>query len=148
MPRKYPKKIGKNQRKRFAALRRWKDCWLSDPARMEKARRKNVEKAHQYYRDLAENLRSAIAGWPQEMTSKDLKGLIISLLPGLGPGRTPKGYDWRSCRQRLTRLKLIEFNPFSRMWANRGSPMIAKPQDNGIHQPGDSQPETDIFSEL
>jgi hypothetical protein len=115
---------------------------------MEKARRKNVEKAHQYYRDLAENLRSAISGWPQEMTSKDLKGLIISLLPGLGPGRTSKGYDWRSCRQRLNRLKLIEFNPAKRMWANRGSPMIAKPQDNGIHQLGDSQPETDIFSEL
>lgn len=143
-----PKKITRGQRKRFAALRRWKDCWLSDPARMEKARRKNVEKAHQYYRDLAENLRSAISGWPQEMTSKDLKGLIISLLPGLGPGRTSKGYDWRSCRQRLNRLKLIEFNPAKRMWANRGSPMIAKPQDNGIYQPGDSQPETDIFSEL
>jgi hypothetical protein len=105
---------------------------------MEKARRKNIEKAHQYYRDLAENLRSVIAGWPQEMTSKDLKGLIISLLPGLGPGRTQKGYDWRSCRQRLNRLKLIEFDPVKRMWANRGSPIIAKCQDNGINPTSDT----------
>ena len=72
MPRKYPKKIGKGQRKRFAALRRWKDCWLADPERMERARKNNVEKAHQYYRDLAENLRVVIAGWPKQMTSREL----------------------------------------------------------------------------
>ena len=145
MPRKYPKKIGKGQRKRFAALRRWKDCWLADPVRMERARSKNVEKAHQYYRDLAENLRSVIAGWPKEMTSRELREQIQGLLLDLGPGRSSKGYDWRSCRQRLTRLKLIEFDPIKRMWANRGSPMIAKWQDNGINPSSDSQPEiTDL----
>jgi hypothetical protein len=100
---------------------------------METARKKNIKKAHQYYRGLADNLRSIVVGWPPEMKSSELKQNICDLLPDLGPGRTSKGYDWRSCRQRLIRLKLISFDPLKRLWANQCSLMIDNQQDNGIN---------------
>lgn len=118
MPRANPKPIGRRLAGKYRVLRRWKRCWQENPDRMERARRRNVAKAHDHYRELNDNLRLHLSAWPKTMTSPEFLQLVRDTVPLLGKGRTRKGYDWRSFRARLVRLGFATFDPVSRLWTN------------------------------
>lgn len=129
MPRRKPKPIGKAAAAKYARLRRWGRCWKEDRPRMERARAKNVAKAHDYYRGLIDGLRDHVSQWPSSMTSKEFVGMVRASVPLLGKGRTRKGYNWQSFRSRLVRLGLCTFDVQSRLWANRCKPTIENSPD-------------------
>lgn len=118
MPRANPKPIGRRLAGKYRILRRWKRCWLEQPDRMERARKRNVAKAHDHYRELNDNLRAYVSTWPKAMTSPEFLQHVRDTVPLLGKGRTRKGYDWRSFRARLVRLGFCTFDPISRLWTN------------------------------
>ena len=124
MPRRNPKPIGKALASKYARLRRWGRCWKEDPERMERARRKNVAKAHDYYRGLNDGLKDHVSAWPSSMTSKEFVGLLMASVPLLGRGRTRKGYDWKSFRSRLVRLGFCTFDSVTRLWTNHCKPSV------------------------
>ena len=118
MPRLNPKPIGRRLAGKYRMLRRWKRCWQEQPERMERARRRNVQKAHDHYRELNDNLRQYVSTWPAKMTSTEFIKLVRDTVPLLGRGRTRKGYDWKSFRARLVRLRFCTFDPITRLWTN------------------------------
>ena len=124
MPRANPKPIGRRLAGKYRMLRRWKRCWQEQPERMERARRRNVAKAHEHYRELNDNLRQYLAGWPRIMTSPEFLQRVKDSIPLLGRGRTRKGYDWKSFRARLVRLNLCTFDKQTRMWTNTSAEPI------------------------
>lgn len=96
---------------------------------MERARQRNVSKAHDYYRGLIDGLRYHVGRWPRSMTSKEFVKLVRDTVPLLGKGRTRKGYVWKSFRSRLVRLGLCTFDVQTRLWTNRCEPTIENSED-------------------
>ena len=133
MPRRNPKRIGWRLAGKFKALRKWKHSWDLNPDGMERARAKNVAKAHDYYRGLIDGLRNHVSQWPSLMTSKEFLGLVRDTVPLLGKGRTRNGYNWRSFRSRLVRLNLCTFDVQSRLWTNRCKPTIENSPDSSTN---------------
>ena len=96
---------------------------------MERARQKNVQKAHDYYRGLNDNLKAEIATWPARMSSTEFVDAVRATVPLLGKGRTRKGYDWKSFRSRLVRLGFMVFDRQTLTWSNRCKPLIDNQPD-------------------
>lgn len=124
MPRRHPKRIGRRLAAKFKALRKWKHSWDISPVKMEAARERNVVEAHKYYRELNDSLKEYVSHWPSSIPSKEFVELLKSTVPMLGKGRTRKGYDWRSFRSRLIRLRLCTFDRDKLMWTNHAKPSV------------------------
>lgn len=125
MPRRNPKPIGRRLAAKYRFLRKWRRAWDTKPDQMERARQRNVLKAHDHYRELNDNLRTHVSSWPATMTSPEFIKLMMDTVPLLGKGRTRKGYNWRSFRARLVRLGFCTFDPLTRKWTNTTATPLA-----------------------